>query len=80
MDSNRSRARAKARRHAEQARALRAVARARRRLGEAQAQLDAALVAAVSQHARSSELRETLGGVTHATFWRRVKAAREAVA
>ena len=78
MDSNRSRARAKARRRAEQARSVRGVERAQQRLDAAQAQLDAALVTAMNQHVRSTELREALGGLGHATFWRRVAAARKA--
>jgi hypothetical protein len=54
--------------------------RARQRRDAAQAQLDAALVVAVDIHVHSTDLRRALGGLTLATFWRRVKAAREAVA
>lgn len=59
-------------------RALRAVAEALTRVESAQAQLDAALVAAADQHVPSTQLCELLG-LTRATFWRRVRAARVAV-
>lgn len=78
MDSNRSRARAKARQHTEQARALRAVVKAQQRVDAAVAELDGALVTATNLHVHSAALAEALG-VSVATLWRRVRAAREAV-
>jgi len=76
-DSNRSRARARARRRAEQAQALRAVVRARAARDRADAALDRALTVAVDQHVRSADLAGVLG-VSVATLWRTVAAARQA--
>ena len=77
MDSNRSRARAKDRKRAEQAKLLASVDSAQQQLVAAQGQLDEALIEAVDRHVHSEQLREALGGLTHATFWRRVETARE---
>ena len=79
MDSNQSRARAKARRKADQAKALRSLAEALNRLDAAQQRLDAAqrradeaLVAAMNLHTLSDDVRGLLG-LAPATFWRRVR-------
>jgi hypothetical protein len=68
----------------EQARREVAVAAERRNeleaaLREAESHLNLALAAAVESGMKETPLRELVGG-SHATFWRRVKAAREAVA
>ncbi len=56
-------------------RALAALDRAQRKIESAEAEWDAALVEA-TQHIRSADLMAALG-LKHATFWRRVAAARE---
>jgi hypothetical protein len=80
MDSNPTRARRKAAQYAAQAEALNALARAQRKAEAAERKRDAALLAAKAAGVRSPQLRVVLGGASRATVFRRVAAAREAVA
>ena len=83
VDSNRSRARARQRRLAEQAKALRDLSTALNRLATAQERLDAAKKDVDAALLRVMDLRApareamALLGVSHATYWRRVRAVRE---
>ena len=83
-DSNRSRAKARERRQAEQHQALKAVVEALNDLSAAEERVkaarqgvDVALAQAVQLHVPSQDLI-VLFEVSPATFWRRAKAAREA--
>jgi hypothetical protein len=76
-DSNPSRARARARRKVEQDQAFGDLVAALNGLEAAQERADAALVNAADLHVPSDELR-ALFGVSTATLWRKVKAAKEA--
>jgi len=67
-----------ARREVERQAAIAALADALNRLDAAQERVEVALVSALDQEVPEIPLRELLG-VSHATFWRRVKAARETV-
>lgn len=89
MDSNKARARATAKAKArieadrertlvELARALNGLDGAQEALNAARERVDVALVKAANLHVPELQLRDLLGW-THATFWRRVKAARESV-
>ena len=53
------------------------MANALNQLDAAQQRVDVSLVDAMKLRVPANELRELLG-ISHATFWRRVKAAREA--